>query len=94
MTEKKYGAISDLPEYKELLLQEKTQEISARDLILKVILSIFALGNLACLSLYFFNGFGLTRLTDAAMHSLAAATIAEVAGLLIVLIKFYFKKES
>ena len=92
MTEEKYEHISDLPDYKELLLQEKSQEISARDLILKVILFIFALGNLACLSLYFFNGFGLTHLTDAAMHSLAAATIAEVTGLLIILIKFYFSK--
>jgi len=92
----KLDNLAQIPEYrdvfKDLLIQEKQHEIAARNLILRVILLVFTVGNFACLSLYFLNGFGITNLSDAAMGSLAAATIAEVAGLLVVSVKYFFKK--
>jgi len=51
------------------------------------LLVIFTIGNLTCLALFVLNGFGITSLSDAGLCALAAATIAEVAGLLIILFK-------
>lgn len=55
------------------------------------LLLLFALGNAATISLYFLNGFGATDLTDVAMASLSAATIAEVGGLLTVVMTGIFR---
>lgn len=52
-----------------------------------VLLIIFAVGNLACLTLFFLNGFGVTSLSDVALGGLAAATIAEVAGLIGIILR-------
>lgn len=51
------------------------------------LLATFIIGNLSCLALFFLNGFGITSLSDVALCALAAATIAEVAGLLTITIK-------
>ena len=58
-----------------------------RDVVAYILLGIFALGNLATISLFFLNGLKVTELSDVAMGSLAAATIAEVAGLLTIVVK-------
>ena len=68
--------------YKELPLY--TNLLRAAIIILLV---IFTLGNITCLALFVLNGFGITTLSDAALCALAAATIAEVAGLLGIIIK-------
>jgi len=51
------------------------------------LLGLFALGNVVCLALFVLTGFGFTQLSDVALGSLAAATIAEVAGVLGIVLK-------
>lgn len=55
--------------------------------IVRVLLVLFGLGNVTCLGLFWLTGFGITQLSDTALGSLAAATIAEVAGLLAIVLK-------
>jgi len=55
--------------------------------VIYVLLILFGLGNISSLALFWLNGLGLTTLSDVALASLAAATIAEVAGLLMVTVK-------
>lgn len=64
---------------------------SLRNLTTYVLLGIFAIGNVATITLYSLNGFGVTNLSDVAMASLGAATIAEVAGLLVIVVKGLFE---
>lgn len=45
-------------------------------------------------TLFFLNGLKITELTDVAMGSLAAATIAEVAGRLTIVVKGLFSEEE
>jgi hypothetical protein len=80
-----------------LQLAELTQRTEAsrslwrlRDITTYTLLAIFSLGTLSTVSLFFLNGLGITSLTDVAMGSLAAATIAEVAGLLVIMVKGLF----
>lgn len=98
MENKKLDILAQIPEYREvlkdLLIQEKQHEIAARNLMLRATLLVFVIGNFACISLFFLNGFGLTNLSDVAMGSLAAATIAEVAGLLVIAVKYFFQKDN
>jgi hypothetical protein len=54
---------------------------------LLVLLVIFTTGNVSCLTIFFLNGFGVTSLSDQALCALAAATVAEVAGLMTIIIK-------
>ena len=54
------------------------------------LLTTLIIGNLSCLVLFFLNGFGITSLSDVALCALAAATIAEIAGLLAIAIKCIF----
>ena len=55
-----------------------------------ILLATFIIGNLSCLALFFLNGFGVTTLSDTALCALAAATVAEVAGLLAIIFKGIF----
>lgn len=52
-----------------------------------ILLIIFIIGNITCLALFVLNGLGITSLSDTALCALAAATLAEVAGLLVILFK-------
>jgi hypothetical protein len=52
-----------------------------------ILLVIFILGSITCLTLFILNAFGITNLSDTALCALAGATIAEVAGLLGLLFK-------
>ena len=61
-----------------------------RGLAIYSLLGIFVVGNLATISLFFLNGLKVAELSDVAMGSLAAATIAEVAGLLTIVVKGLF----
>jgi len=91
--ERKQVKLDEDPRYRDILINERESLIKMRELTLKVLLIIFSIGNIACIALYFLNGFGLTNLSDTAMGSLAAATIAEVAGLSVVVVKFLFPRE-
>ena len=73
----------ELPEEDEY--KEKRLTILSTAII--ALLATFIIGNLSCLALFFLNGFGITSLSDVALCALAAATIAEVAGLLTITIK-------
>jgi hypothetical protein len=52
-----------------------------------VLLVIFIVSNVSCLSLLFLNGFGVTNLSDAVLCALIAATVAEIAGLMTMVYK-------
>ncbi len=52
-----------------------------------VLLVTFTIGNITCLTLFILNAYGITSLSDVALCALAGATIAEVAGLLTILLK-------
>lgn len=56
------------------------------------LLVIFGLGNLSTFTLFFLNGFGVTDLSDVSMASLSAATIAEVAAMLTIIVTRLFNE--
>ena len=75
----------------ELPPEEVYKELPVYDNLVRAIiitlLVIFALGNITCLTLFVLNAFGITNLSDVGLGSLAGATIAEVAGLLTIVLK-------
>ncbi len=52
-----------------------------------ILLVIFGIGNITCLTLFVLNAFGITNLSDVGLCALAGATIAEVAGLLMIVLR-------
>ena len=71
-------------------LQIRLQRQKLQNVTTYTLLAIFVLVNVATIVLFFLNGFGITELSDVAMASLVAATIAEVAGLLVIIMKGLF----
>jgi hypothetical protein len=65
--------------------QERAVDLLSKTLI--ALLVVFIIGNLSCLILFFLNAFQVTILSDTALCALAAATIAEVAGLITIIVK-------
>jgi|GEM_PF-4838445 len=65
--------------------RERAATLLSRALL--ALLVIFVISNISCLVLFFLNGFGITSLSDTALCALAAATVAEVAGLITFIIK-------
>lgn len=55
--------------------------------IIIILLFVFTLGNITCLTLFVLNGLGITNLSDTALCALAATTVGEVAGLLLIVLK-------
>lgn len=74
---------TELPEGE--VFKEKAPELLSMAAF--ILLIVLLIGNLSCLTLFFLNGFGVTHLSDTALCALAAATVAEVAGLIGMIIK-------
>jgi len=70
----------------------RTQRL--RDTATYTLLAIFAFGNIATVLLFFLTGYGVTNLSDVAMGSLAATTIAETGGLLTIVVTGLFPQSS
>ena len=75
--------------------------IKSRDLILKVTLWLFAFSVVVCLSLWFLNSLNiyikvgeelkkLVEVTDKQLNVLTSLTVAEIAGIISIIIKYYF----
>ena len=85
------------PGIAEVSLAERVQHIDIinrtqrlRDAATYTLLAIFALGSTATVILFFLTGFGMTDLSDVAMGSLAATTVAETGGLLTIVVTGLF----
>ena len=65
--------------------EEKAAGLLSKTLI--ALLVVFIIGNISCLVLFFLNAFQVTILSDTALCALAAATMAEVAGLITIIVK-------
>jgi hypothetical protein len=65
--------------------EERAVDLLSKTLI--ALLVVFIIGNLSCLALFFLNAFQVTVLSDTALCALAAATIAEVAGLITIIVR-------
>lgn len=63
-----------------------------RDLATYTLLGVFVVGSTASIALFFLTGFGVTELSDAALASLAATSIAEVGGLLTIVLSGIFSQ--
>ena len=85
----------------EISLAERVQHVDIinrtqrlRDTATYTLLAIFALGSTATIVLFFLTGFGVTKLSDVAMGSLAATTVAETGGLLTIVVTGLFPQSS
>jgi len=85
----------------EISLAERLQHIDIvnrtqrlRDAATYTLLVIFALGSIATVVLFFLTGYGVTKLSDVAMGSLAATTVAETGGLLTIVVTGLFPQAS
>ena len=65
--------------------RERTAGILSKALV--ALLVVFIIGNLSCLTLFFLNAFQVTSLSDTALCALSAATIAEVVGLITIIVR-------
>jgi len=65
--------------------REKAAALLSKALV--ALLLVFIIGNLSCLALFFLNAFQVTILSDTALCALAAATMAEVAGLITIIVR-------
>jgi len=65
--------------------QERAVDLLSKTLL--ALLVVFIIGNISCLVLFFLNAFQVTILSDTALCALAAATMAEVAGLITIIVK-------
>ena len=76
----------------EIRITEISRTLSLREKVVTFLLCLLGFSTAACISLFFFNGFGLTNLSDKAIMALTTATISQVAALLVIAVKFLFSK--
>ena len=79
-------------ELEEIRITEISRILSLREKVVTFLLCLLGLSTVACISLFFFNGFGLTNLSDKAIVALTTATISQVAALLVIAVKFLFSR--
>lgn len=76
----------------EIRITEISRTLSLREKVVTFLLCLLGFSTIACISLFFFNGFGLTNLSDKAIMALTTATVSQVAALLVIAVKFLFSK--
>jgi len=76
----------------EIRITEISRTLSLREKVVTFLLCLLGFSTAACISLFFFNGFGLTNLSDKAIMALTTATVSQVAALLVIAVKFLFSK--
>ncbi|MBI3468702.1 MAG: hypothetical protein HY000_37340 [Planctomycetes bacterium] len=76
--------------------EQRVKDIEAnrklRQLMAWLLFLTFAPANMATIVLFFFNGFGLTNLSDTALLSLQGATVAQLAAIMVIIAKYLFPK--
>lgn len=80
--------LSDVTRQRSNPVAERTLRL--RDLTTHTLLFVFIAGSTASMALFFLTGFGVTNLSDTALASLAATSIAEVGGLLTIVLNGLF----
>jgi hypothetical protein len=74
----------------DLQLESLETDIELRTMFGKVLLGIAIVVNLATITLVTLTGLGLTRLSDKLLITLISSTVAELAGLVLVVAKYLF----
>ena len=80
------------PDFKDYVvtgLRITNQIIVGRWIILLVLTLSFLFTVLSCLSFYWLIGFNIITLPEGLMYAITSASVAELVGLLLVVIKFY-----
>jgi hypothetical protein len=74
----------------DLHLESLERDIELRTMFGKVLLGIAIVANVATLTLVALTGTGTTRLSDRVLITLIGSTVAELAGLVLVVAKYLF----
>jgi hypothetical protein len=74
----------------DLHLESLERDIELRTMFGKVLLGIAIVVNLATIALVTLTGLGTTRLSDTLLITLISSTVAELAGLVLVVAKYLF----
>ena len=74
----------------DLQLESLERDLELRTMFGKVLLGIAIVVNVATITLVALTGFGLTRLSDKLLITLISSTVAELAGLVLVVAKYLF----
>jgi len=85
---KQYEYLEDDPEYRKILLDIIGGKWELVKKLVWVFCILFSLGVLSCIVLYFLQGFNKIQLSDKLLLGYAAVTIAEVAGISTMIIKY------
>ena len=86
-------------------IEDRKQERKSRDLIGKTILWLFVFAVIVCLTLWFLNSLNiyikvgttlikLVSITGAQLNILTSTTVAEIAGMLYIVIRHYLSKDK
>jgi hypothetical protein len=74
----------------DLQLESLERDLVLRTMFGKVLLGIAIIVNVATITLVTLTGLGLTRLSDKLLITLISSTVAELAGLVLVVAKYLF----
>ena len=75
-------------------LQSLEQNVKLRKTMTWFLLVTYGAANLTAIVLLFFNGFGLTTLSDTVLVAVLTATVAELAGIVIVVAQYLFPQNK
>jgi len=78
----------------DLHLESLERDIELRTMFGKVLLGIAIVVNLATITLVTLTGLGTTQLSDKLLITLISSTVAELAGLVLVVAKYLFPASS
>ena len=74
----------------DLQLESLERDIELRTMFGRVLLGIALVANVATIALVALTGFGLTQLSDKVLITLVSSTVAELAGVVLVVAKYLF----
>jgi len=78
----------------DLTILTTLRTLRLRDIATYTLLATLAAGSIASIVLFFLEGFGVTNLTDTEMLALSGATIAEIGGLLTIVLRSLFSQPT
>jgi hypothetical protein len=84
------GQAERLGRAEELHLESLERDLELRTMFGKVLLAIAMVANVATVALVTLTGLGITKLSDRLLITLIGSTVAELAGLVLVVAKYLF----
>jgi hypothetical protein len=84
------GQAERLGRAEELHLESLERDLELRTMFGKVLLAIAMVANVATVTLVTLTGLGITKLSDRLLITLISSTVAELAGLVLVVAKYLF----